>query len=201
MGKSMYPIEFFFDPVSPYSYLAATQLDELAARCGTTVVYKPMLLGAVFKATGNRMPAAVPAKGQYMLTDLQRWAAFYQVPFQFPAVFPTDSKLAQRIACTLVEAERPRWTLAVMRAYWVDGHDIGTETGVRHALDALAMDADATIAAAQREDTKAALKQLTDEAVSRGVFGAPSFFHGDALFWGCDRLQLLEHHIKHASAA
>ncbi|WP_420428458.1 2-hydroxychromene-2-carboxylate isomerase [Algiphilus sp.] len=197
----MHPIEFFFDPVSPYSYLAATQLDSLAARCGTTVVYKPMLLGAVFKATGNRMPAAVPAKGRYMLTDLQRWAAFHQVPFQFPAVFPTDSKLAQRIACTLPEAERPRWTLAVMRAYWVDGHDIGTEAGVRHALETLSMDAPAAIEAAQGEDAKAALKQLTDEAVSRGVFGAPSFFFGDALFWGFDRLPLLEHHIKHSAAA
>lgn len=197
----MHIIEFFFDPVSPYSYLAATQLDALAQRCSATVTYKPMLLGKVFQATGNSMPAAVPAKGKYMMTDLQRWADFYGVPFRFPSVFPTDSKLAQRIACLLPEAQRPDWTKTVMRTYWVDGKDIGKPEGVRAALHALDMDAEPLLEAAGSDAAKEALKAFTDEAVARGVFGAPTFFVGDAMFWGCDRLQLLEHHLTQSHAA
>jgi len=197
----MHAIEFFFDPVSPYSYLAASQLDALAERCGTTVTYKPMLLGKVFQATGNSMPAAVPAKGKYMMVDLQRWAAFYGVPFRFPAVFPTDSKLAQRVACLLPESQVAEWTKTVMRTYWVDGHDIGKPEGVRVALEALNLDADDYLAATDSDAARQALKAVTDEAVARGVFGAPTFFVGDAMFWGCDRLQLLEHHLTQLQPA
>lgn len=197
----MSTIDFFFDAASPYTYLAATQIDDIAARHGRSVVYKPMLLGKVFEATGNRMPAAVPAKGKYMMGDLQRWAAYYGVPFAFPTVFPVNSKLAQRIACVLPGEQVGQWAREIMHSYWVEGHDIGTAEGIRTASERMGLDGDALIAEAEAEPAKTRLRTFTEEAVERGVFGAPTFFVDDAMFWGCDRLGLLEHHLGHARAA
>ena len=89
-------IEFFFDISSPYSYLAATQIEAVAARAGGTARWRPFLLGGVFKSVGNKPPASLPARGRYMLTDLYRWAAEYDVPFEFPSTFPMNSLLAMR---------------------------------------------------------------------------------------------------------
>jgi len=197
----MSTIDFYYDPASPYTYLAATQIEALAARHSAQVAWKPMLLGKVFEATGNRMPAAVPAKGKYMMGDLQRWAAHYGVPFAFPKTFPVNSKLPQRIACQVPAERAGDWAKAVMQAYWAEGHDIGTPEGVRHAAAAIGLDADALVKHAEDPEVKERLRAVTEEAVNRGVFGAPTFFVGEAMFWGCDRLVLLEEHLRQAQAA
>lgn len=194
-------IDFYYDPASPYTYLAATQLPAIAARHDAQVRYRPMLIGKVFEATGNRMPASVPAKAQYMMGDLKRWAAYFDEPFTFPKHFPINSMLPQRVACAVDDEQAADWALAVMRAYWVDGHDIGQPDGVRAAAAALGWDADALLQKAQDQAVKDRLRAITDEAVTRGVFGAPTFFLGDAMFWGCDRLPLLEHHLARPQAA
>ena len=194
-------IEMYYDVASPYAYLALTQIEALAARHQRELVYKPMLLGKVFEATGNRMPAAVPAKGKYMMGDLQRWAAFYGVPFRFPSVFPVNSKTAQRIAAILPAEQVGDWARAAAHAYWADNLDIGAPEGLQPAFDTLGWDPAPLLAESESGAAKTRLRELTEEAVARGVFGAPSFFVGDAMFWGCDRLGLLEHHLSNARAA
>lgn len=90
-------VEFFFDCASPYTYLAATQIEAVAQRAGGQVQWKPFLIGKAFEATGNKMPASVPAKAKYMFKDLQLWARHYGVAFQFPKIFPINSLLPQRL--------------------------------------------------------------------------------------------------------
>ena len=194
-------IEMYYDVASPYAYLALTQIEDLAARHQCEIAYKPMLLGKVFETTGNRMPAAVPAKGKYMMSDLQRWAAYYGQPFHFPSVFPVNSKMAQRIAAILPAAQVGDWARAAARVYWGDNQDIGTPEGLQPAFDALGWEATPLLEQAESDAAKARLRELTEEAVARGVFGAPTFFVGDAMFWGCDRLGLMEHHLSSARAA
>lgn len=185
-------IEFFWDAVSPYSYLAGTQIEALAARNQAQLVWRPFLVGGVMQATGNRPPLTVPAKFRHMLDDLQRWAAYYGVPLRKPDNFPASTLQVQRIACALPDAAVSDWARATASAYWGRGEDISQPETIRRIASSLGHDADALLAAAQDDAIKARLKANTDEAVQRGAFGAPSFFIGDAMYWGNDRLPLLE---------
>lgn len=188
----MKKIEFFWDPASPYTYLAATQIEALAARSGLALQWRPFLIGAVFQATGNRMPAAVPAKGKYLRSDVTLWARHYEVPLVWPETFPINSLLPQRVACALPEADLATWAQASMSAYWAEGRDIGTPEVVADVLKACGFDADAVMQSAQSQPVKDALRRTNEEAVERGVFGAPTFFVGERMFWGNDRLPLLD---------
>lgn len=188
----MATIEFFWDPASTYTYLAATQIEALSARHGAELVWKPFLLGAAFKATGNSMPAAIPAKGKYMRSDLQLWAAHYGIEFNWPPVFPVNSIAPLRAACAIGTGRAGEWALAVMRAYWINGRDIGLPEVVEALLRENGFDAPAVMAAMQTPQVKDALRASTDEAVARGVFGAPTFFLDGRMFWGNDRLPLIE---------
>jgi len=188
-------IEFYYDPVSPYTYLASTQIKALAARAGAEIVWKPMLLGKVFEAAGNRMPAAVPAKGRYLFQDIKLWARHYGVPLTMPTVFPANSLIAQRVACALSAAQLPDFACAMMKAYWAEGLDISQPEVVVAVANSLGLDGAALLAAAQAPEAKDKLRALTDEAVSRGVFGAPTFFVGTQMFWGNDRLPLIEDYL------
>ena len=188
-------IEFFFDIGSSYSYLAATQMQALEQRSGARVRWRPFLLGGVFKATGNDMPARLPAKAKWMLADMALWAQHYGIPFRMPSRFPLITLRTQR---ALAAAERsapaalPAMTLALYRAYWAEDQDVTTDAVIAAASRAAGLDADAIIAAIDAPDTKELLRATTDEAVRRGAFGAPAMFVGDTLFWGNDRIGLLE---------
>lgn len=190
-------IEFFFDVGSSYSYLAATQMAQVSARTGASVRWRPFLLGAVFKATGNEMPARIPAKAKWMLGDMERWSAHYKIPFTFPTRFPLLTLRTQR---ALAAAERTgvsveAFALALFRAYWADNQDVTAEAVISAAATAAGLDGAAIVLAIDEPATKDLLRASTDEAVRRGAFGAPSMFVGDALFWGNDRLPLLEEHL------
>lgn len=186
-------IEFFWDPASPYTWLAATQIEALAARTGATVSWRPFVLGKVFEATGNRAPATVAAKAKHLFKDLGRWAALYGQPLNFPKVFPVNSIAALRMACAAgATGDGGRLALAVMRAYWVDGIDIGQPDALVAAVSAAGIDGAALLAASQQQPVKDELRANTDEAIKRGAFGAPTFFVGSEMFWGNDRLVLLE---------
>lgn len=193
-------IELFFDIGSSYSYLAATQMEGLSARTGVPVRWRPFLLGAVFKATGNDMPARLPAKAKWMLHDMTLWAHHYGVPFRMPSRFPLITLRTQR---ALTAAERlvgqhaiAPFALALFRAYWTEDQDITSDPVISAAARSAGLDADAIIAAIDAPETKDQLRATTDEAVRRGAFGAPAMFVGDALFWGNDRVPLLEHYLK-----
>lgn len=185
-------IEFYWDSASPYTYLAATQIEALAARHEATLVWKPFLVGKAFEATGNRAPATIPAKARYLSKDLAMWARHYEVAFKFPSVFPVASLASLRIACGLPEDLHGKWALAVMRAYWTENQDIGQPEVLGRIATSLGLDAQATLALAQESEVKEKLKANTEEAVARGVFGAPTFFVDGTMFWGNDRLPLIE---------
>lgn len=186
-------LEFYFDYGSPFSYLADTQLAELARRTGATIVYKPILLGAVLKATGSASPMAVPAKGKYMGTELRRWAQRYGVPVPANSHFPVNTLRIMRGAVAAAKLGCfARYHAAIYKAFWRDGLDLGDDAGLRKTLAGAGLDADALLAAIEDADVKDRLRANTEEALARGVFGAPAFFVADEMFWGNYRLDWVE---------
>ncbi len=192
-------LEFFFDFTSPYSYLASTQVDAVAARAGGAVRWRPFLLGGVFKATGNRAPIELPAKARHMLVDLDRWARRYGVPYRFPSTFPLPSILALRCALAAEAAGRlVPFSQAVFRAAFAEERDISSPEVLAALAGQVGLDGAAVVAAAP--SFKEALIRQTSEAVERGAFGAPALFVGDQLFIGNDRLDFAEAALAAAAA-
>ncbi|MEB2648606.1 MULTISPECIES: 2-hydroxychromene-2-carboxylate isomerase [Pseudomonas] len=187
-------LEFFFDLGSPATYLAYTQLPALCASTGTQLIYKPMLLGGVFKATGNASPITVPAKGRYMFDDLARYARRYNVPLKFNPHFPINTLVLMR-AVTGIQLRQPEhfdaFVDCLFRALWEDGRHLGDPVVVAAVLTEHGFDPEEVLALANDEAVKAALKDNTEHAVKRGVFGAPSLFVGNQLFFGQDRLDFV----------
>ena len=186
-------VEFFFDYGSPFSYLADTQLAALERRTGATVVYRPMLLGAVLKETGNASPITVPAKGRYMGVELRRWAGRYGVPFAANKFFPINTMRLMRGAVAAQHTECfAEYHRAIYPAFWVDGANLGEPEVIRVVLDKAGLNADLILARIEEPNVKEQLRLNTEEAVRRGVFGAPTFFVGEEMFWGNDRLTFVE---------
>lgn len=187
-------VEFYFDVGSPASYLAHTQLPALCAETGSQLIYRPMLLGGVFKATGNTSPNSIPAKGAYMTHDLQRYAKRYRVTLNFNPYFPINTLYLMR-AITGVQMRHPEQFQAlldsVFSALWVDELDLGNPDVLARLLDDKGFEAHEVFALTQDDKVKNQLKHTTEQAVARGVFGAPSMFVGDELFFGQDRLEFV----------
>lgn len=186
--------EFFFDVGSPAAYLAWTQLPGICAQAHATLVYKPMLLGGVFQATGNASPMVVAAKGRYMAADLARFARRYGVGFRMNPHFPINTLQLMRAAVGLQLRQPQRFEAflsAVYTAMWVDGVNLNDPDATATMLAAAQFDPAQVLALANDPQIKAALKANTDEAVARGVFGAPAIFVGDTLFFGQDRLDFV----------
>jgi 2-hydroxychromene-2-carboxylate isomerase len=184
-------LELFFDLSSPYSYLAATQVEALAARTKAELAWRPMVLHAVHKATGNDMPARVAAKALWMWRDLNRWAEQYGVPFKMSSHFPANTVNAMRLVLVADEQGKAGTVaLACFRAMWVDDRSLADEEVLRQIAAPYGID----LAAIARQEIKDRLRANTDEAIARGAFGAPVLFVGDELFWGNDRL----HHVEKA---
>ncbi|MCD6059717.1 MAG: 2-hydroxychromene-2-carboxylate isomerase [Moraxellaceae bacterium] len=181
-------VEFFFDVVSPYSYLAALQVGKLEKLA--EVQWRPFLIGGVFKISGNVMPAANPAKGQYMFKDLQRLFAYVNEPHKFPSTFPTNSLTAMRALTAADPAQVPQLALKLFRAYWSEDRNIGDPEVLKQILG------EELVAKTTDETVKEKLKAATEEAASRGAFGAPTFFIGNDMYFGEDRIFLIEHALK-----
>jgi len=186
-------IDFYFDLSSPYSYLAATQLDALAKKYAAQVAWKPMVLAAVFKAQGNVMPAVCLPKAQYMLKDLARWAEEYGVPFQMSSHFPLPTIRAMRLVIA-AEGSGQSGVLAqrFFAGMWERDLDISKDDVLRQLIGECGLNADELMAATETASVKDKLRAYTDEAISRGVFGAPALVVDGELFWGNDRLHFLE---------
>ena len=187
-------LEFFFDFGSAASYLAYTQLPKLVADTGATLRLRPMLLGGVFKATGNSSPVSVPAKGRWMMGDLARWAQRYGVTFQFNPAFPINTLTLMRGAVGLQSRQPERLTAycdAVFTALWQEQQNLGDPAVLAATLAAAGFEPEAFMALVADPEVKAALVASTEEAVARGVFGAPSCFVGEAMFFGQDRLDFV----------
>jgi len=187
-------LEFYFDFGSPTSYLAHTQLPRIAAETGATLVYRPLLLGGVFKATGNASPVTVPAKGAWMGQDLARWAQRYGVPFTFNPHFPINTLTLMRGAVGLQRSNPAlfaRYVDAVFRALWVEPRDLAQPAELAAVLAPLGITPEAFLALVGDPGVKAALIAATDEAVARGVFGAPTCFVRGQMHFGQDRLEFV----------
>ncbi|MCU1281561.1 MAG: disulfide bond formation protein DsbA [bacterium] len=187
----MKKVEFFFDLSSPYSYLAATQMKAIGERNGAEIVWRPMVLGAVFKAVGNEMPARVPHKARWMGQDLQHWADHHGVPWQFSSHFPLNAIKAMRLVL-VDDAKAAAVALAGFRAMWAEDRDITQDTELRRIAELGGLDPAAALQAIETPAVKDRLRANTDEAVTRGAFGAPTFFVANELFWGNDRLHFVE---------
>jgi 2-hydroxychromene-2-carboxylate isomerase len=191
----MKTFEFWFDFGSPAAYLAFTQIPSIEAETGAKAVYRPMLLGGVFQATGNHSPATIPAKGKYIFNDFNRYAKRYGVPFNNNPHFPINTLLLMRGAAGMLEQQPEQFLAycsAVFQAIWIDALNMNDPTTVGAALHKAGFDPQKLMVLANDQATKDALKTATTEAVSRGVFGAPTFFVNDQMYWGQDRLDFVK---------
>ncbi|MES2951564.1 MAG: 2-hydroxychromene-2-carboxylate isomerase [Pseudomonadota bacterium] len=187
--------EFFFDVGSPAAYLAWTQMPTLCAQANAKLVYRPMLLGGVFQATGNASPMMVPAKGSYMAVDLGRFAQRYGVPFRINPHFPINTLQLMRavVGMQLRHPQRFESFLAtIYTAMWAHGVNLNDPAVTAATLVEADFDPAVVFALVNDADIKAALKANTEEAVARGAFGAPTVFVGDAMFFGQDRLDFVK---------
>ena len=184
-------IDFYFDLVSPYSYIASMLIDDVAHRGNAKVSWKPFLLGGVFKAVGTTDPPGLhPIKKPYLLKDLQRLSKHLKIPIKMPPDFPVRTVLAMRTLCGFNADEIPQAANTLYKAYWVNNKDIADPDVVGSLVGSEAVER------AGMQEIKDALFQSTEEAVRLGAFGAPTFFVKDEMFFGHDRLPLLELHLN-----
>ncbi len=188
-------VELYYDFSSPNAYFGAMQLPAIAQKTGATIVYRPFLLGGVFKALGTPPAPGMsnPAKAAHNMRDLERWSKKYGHEVSFPSRFPLNTVKPLRIALSLSGHEKERdFVEAVFTAYWTKDKDISDETVLGAILDGIGLDGQELVGRASDPVVKEQLKQVTAAAAERGVFGTPVFFVGEELFWGKDRLDFVE---------
>jgi 2-hydroxychromene-2-carboxylate isomerase len=185
-------IEFFFDIVSPASYLAWTQMPRLAAETGAEIDYRPFFLPGLFKIAGSTTPISVPAKGKWMFGDLQRFAARYGVPFRMNRKFPLNSiSMMRALIHYRGKPELVALGNALYAAMWADNRDVTDAAELGRIAKEVGISADAFAAAVADPANKQALIEATSEAAERGAFGAPTFFVDGEMHWGQDRLDFV----------
>lgn len=190
----MKTFDFWFDFGSPAAYLAATQIAAMEKASGATAIWRPMLLGGVFQATGNSSPATVPAKGRYSFADFSRFARRYGVPLSVNPHFPINTLMLMRGAAGMQRTEPGRfmdYCRTMFSAIWIESLNLNDPAIVAAALERAGFDPAALMALCNDPVTKDDLKAATQLAIERGVFGAPTFFVGDEMFWGQDRIDFV----------
>jgi 2-hydroxychromene-2-carboxylate isomerase len=188
-------VEFLFDVGSPYSYLAYHQLPKIAKAQGAEIIWTPVLLGGIFQATGNRSPIEVAAKGSYSHVDLQRWAKAYSVAITMNPDFPINTLALMRGAVAMQmrgDEDFQRYLHAVFDAMFGQPRNLNQPAEIAAVLTSAGFDAAELMQLIGDQHVKNRLKDNTVNAVARGAFGAPTFFVGDDMFWGQDRLDFVE---------
>ena len=195
----MKTVEFYYDLVSPYSYLAHREVSRICDEHGAELVLKPMLLGAVHNAVGLQAPIETKAKARYQARDIQRWAERYSLPMDFPNPFPFRTLKTMRAAMFLENrGGLEAFTREAFALYWEEGgapkglEEADEDGPVSEAVRRIGADPEEILAGASAPEAKEALKAVTGEAVGRGVFATPTFFVGEEMFWGNDRLHFVE---------
>ncbi len=195
----MRKVEFFYDLVSPYSYLAYGQVGRICDEHGAELVLRPMLLGAVHKAAGVKAPIEIEAKSRYQVRDIRRWAEHYGLTLDFPDPFPFRTLKTMRAAMFCSERGKlEAFTCEGFSLYWEEGgapkglSEEDEDGPVAEISRRIGEDPEEVLEGAAAPEAKEALKAATTEALERGVFGAPAFFVNGEMFWGNDRLHFVE---------
>jgi 2-hydroxychromene-2-carboxylate isomerase len=184
-------VEIWFEFGSNYSYLSVMRIEELAKRTQVQIVWRPFLLGPIFRNFGwsNSPFVLQKEKGRYTWHDMQRQAKKYGLDFRMPSVFPRSAMLPMRVAIFAAEqAWMAEFCRRVMRQNFVEDLDINAPENVRRALSGLVPDPESVMQLAQSDENKARLRDQTATAAERGIFGGPTFFVNDEMFWGDDRM-------------
>ena len=190
-------VTFYFDYGSPATYLAWTQINNIIEEANATLTMIPMLLGGVFKETGNVSPATVPAKGKWMNNDLKKHAELYNVEFNSNSFFPINTLNLMRGAIAAQNMDIfQKYSEAIFIGIWVKGLNLGDISILQDYLDKSDINTVKLFDLAQSDEVKTILIQNTKEAVAKGVFGAPTFLIGDELIFGQDRLNFLKLALK-----
>jgi len=200
MGKKL---EFFYDCSSPWTYLAFTKIEEVAARHRAELIWRPILVGGVFNAVNPSVYESrerpVKAKARYYAKDLQDWAHLYGIKIGQPTVFPVNSVKAMRGAFVAHEHGRiSPYSRRVFESYWGEDRDISKDDVLRDIVRAVGLDEKEYFAKIAAPEYKEKLKANTEELISRGGFGSPSIFVEGEMFFGNDRLVLVEHALAHS---
>ncbi|HVA69476.1 MAG TPA: 2-hydroxychromene-2-carboxylate isomerase, partial [Candidatus Binataceae bacterium] len=195
-------LEFFYDCSSPWTYLAFTRIEDVARRHGADLVWKPILVGGVFNAVnpsvyeGRQNP--VKPKARYYQKDMQDWAHLYGIKIGNPTVFPVNSVKAMRGAFVAHEHGKiSPYSKRVFESYWGEDRDISRDDVMREIVRQTGLDADEFFSKIQSQPYKDKLKANTEELIERGGFGSPSIFVDGDMFFGNDRLVLVEHALGH----
>ena len=201
----MSSLEVFFDCSSPWSYLAFHNIQPMAAECGVSITWKPILVGGVFNAVNpsvyNSRDEPVPAKQAYSKKDLQDWARYSGLKIIRPSVFPVNSVKAMRICCALEgDARLEPFARAAFAAYWGDDQDISQVPVLRALCERAGLDADAMLAATDQQPVKDRLRANTQELMDRGGYGSPTMFvNRTDMYFGNDRIPLIRAALQRAA--
>ena len=193
------PIEFWFDFSSPYGYVASELIDDVAARHGRSVNWRPILLGPVFKAVGTAPLTVLPIKGEYSKLDFARTARWYKVPFRLPEKFPVGTQVAARAFYLLSDADPAKaraFARRVFRAYFAEGRDVADPAVVMALAAASGADAASLAGPLKGEAIKDRVRMEVEGAMKEGVFGSPHFLVDGEPFWGVDRLPMMEEWMR-----
>jgi 2-hydroxychromene-2-carboxylate isomerase len=189
------PIDFYFDFSSPYGYFASTKIDEMAAKHGRTVTWRPILLGAVFKITGGQPLATIPLKNSYSAHDMARSARLLNVPFKLPTRFPVAGTAPSRAFYWVGDKDPAlarKLAHALYHAYFAEDRDISSPEVTGNVAAKLGVDKAELTQALNDNAVKERLRIEVDAAIERGVFGSPYIVIDGEPFWGADRLDQVE---------
>jgi 2-hydroxychromene-2-carboxylate isomerase len=193
------PIDFYFEFSSPYGYIASQVADDLERRTGRALKWRPILLGPVFKITGQSPLTEIPIKGEYSKMDFSRSARRLKVPYRQPEKFPIGTVAACRAfywADDSDPAQARRLAKALYRAYFQEGRDIGPAATVIEVAKSVGIDGTALAAGFENPALKERAKREVDAAIAAGVFGSPFFVVDGEPFWGVDRVPMIEEWIR-----
>jgi len=197
------PIEFYFDFLSPYGYLAATKIDDLAEKYGRRVIWRPFLLGVtVIKVMGLKPLMETPLKADYIKKDLARSAKLLGVPLNLATNGPTNSLAAARAFYWVQERDKElakKLALKLLTRQWVLGEDISEVETIADEAESLGINREELLIALQSKSLKDRLNREVNKAIECGVFGSPTFCVDGEILWGADRLRMLEHWLHYGN--
>ncbi len=190
-------VEFYYDFTSPYTYIASERIEKICEDNGAELEWKPFFMGGLFVDMGVKAPVDIANKFAYVKQDTRDLAKHYGVDFKFPEVFPLRSVKPMRGAFAAAEKGKlTEYTHEMFRLFWTKGRDLGEDGVLREAVAGTGIDPDWFMARIGDQEIKDRLREETSKAAGRGVFGAPTIFVGDKMFWGSDRLDYVDEYLK-----